>query len=40
MGSGSRKSEVVPEKETKSRNFMLEEFSVGLEASPGACIPM
>jgi hypothetical protein len=37
-GSGSRETKIVPEKEgeRKLMFFMLEELSVGLEASPGA----
>ncbi len=36
FGSGSRQAKFSPKKGKKWNNFMFEEFSVGLEASPGA----
>jgi hypothetical protein len=36
LGSGPRQAKIVPKKRKELRNFLFEEISVGLEASPGA----
>jgi hypothetical protein len=36
FGCGSGQAKTVPRKRRKRRYFMFEEFSVGLQASPGA----